>query len=431
MFDTTRRKPDYPLLTVVGILVPIGLVMVYSASFVDAFTTHGTQLYYVWRQLGGALIGTVGLLVAQRLDYRFWRKYSVHLLGATLLLLLLVLVLPASITEVNGARSWIRLGGFSMQPSEIAKLTLVIYFADWLSRRGARLDNVSYGLIPFAVTLGVVSGLIMLEHDLGTTVVLVVIAGVVYFAAGANVLHIAGASALAVGAFWGMVNLAAYRQERIAAWIDPFAHYQGAGYQPVHALYALGSGGLFGEGLGQARQKFQWLPQAHTDAIFAIIGEEFGLLGTLFVVGCFLFIAYRGFRIAARAPEPFAALLAIGLTGWLVFQAIINIAVVTTLVPFTGLTLPFISYGSSSLVMCMVAVGILLNISRHTIDQPNAEPIDVIRTLRRAPAALADAVPLWWRHRRPRLPRASGRRGAHTGVRGQGPGVRSRDLRKR
>jgi cell division protein FtsW len=417
MFDTTRRKPDYVLLTAVGVLVPIGLVMVYSASFVDAFTTRGSQLYYAWRQLGAAILGTIGLLVAQRLDYRIWRKYSVHLLGATLLLLLMVLVLPASITEVNGARSWIRLGWFSMQPSEIAKLAMVVYFADWLSRRGQRLGNVSYGLVPFAVMLGVVCGLVMLEGDLGTTIVLVVIGGVVYFAAGANVLHIAGAAALSAGAFWAMVRIAPYRQERIAAWLDPFAHYQGAGYQPAHALYALGSGGLFGEGLGQARQKFQWLPQAHTDAIFAIIGEEFGLLGTLFVIGCFLLIAYRGFRIAGRAPDPFAALLATGLTGWLIFQTLINIAVVTTLVPFTGLTLPFLSYGGSSLIMCMVATGVLLNISRHTIDRPKAEPTHVVRTAR-PPNPLIEAVPLWWRNRRPRVSGAGGRRGA--------PGTRRR-----
>lgn len=369
MFDTTRRRPDYPLLTVIGILVPVGLVMVYSASFVDAFTTHGSQLYYAWRQFGGAIIGTVGLLIAQRIDYRFWRKYSVHLLGATLILLLLVLVLPASITEVNGARSWIRLGFFSMQPSEIAKFAMVIYFADWLSRRGTRLDNVSYGLIPFGVTLGVVSGLVMLEHDLGTTVVLVIIAGVIYFAAGANLLHIAGATTLAAGAFWAMVKVAAYHQDRIAAWIDPFAHYQGAGYQPVHALYALGSGGLFGEGLGQARQKFQWLPQAHTDAIFAIIGEEFGLLGAGLVIVLFLAIAYQGIRIALSAPDTFGALLATGITAWLCGQAFINIGVVVALVPVTGVPLPFISLGGSSLVISFAAVGILLSISRETVER--------------------------------------------------------------
>jgi cell division protein FtsW len=248
-------------------------------------------------------------------------------------------------------------------------------------------------------------------------VVLVVIAGVVYFAAGANLLHIAGATAVSAGAFWAMVKVAAYRQDRIAAWIDPFAHYQDAGWQPAHALYALGSGGLFGVGLGQGRQKFLWLAQAHTDAIFAVIGEEFGLLGTLFVVLCFLVIAYRGMRIAGRAPDPFAALLATGLTTWLVFQALINIAVVTTLIPFTGLTLPFVSYGGTSLSMCMVAAGILLNISRHTTERPTQEPTDGNRTRRRAPISLADAVSLWWRHRRPRLSGAGGRRGpARTGA---------------
>jgi len=208
-----------------------------------------------------------------------------------------------------------------------------------------------------------------------------------------------------------MVKIAPYRQARIAAWLDPFAYYQGAGYQPAHALYALGSGGLFGEGLGQARQKFQWLPQAHTDAIFAIIGEEFGLVGTLFIIGCFLLIAYRGFRIAGRAPDPFAALLATGLTAWLVFQALINIAVVTTLLPFTGLTLPFISYGGSSVMMCLVAAGILLNISRHTVDRPKAEPTHVVRT-GRLPNPLIEAVPMWWRNRRPRVSSSGGRRGA-------------------
>lgn len=436
MFDTTRRKPDYILLTAVGVLVPLGLIMVYSASFMDALATRdGNQLFYIWRQLGGAIIGTVGLLVAQRIDYRVWRKYSVHLLGIALLLLLLVLVLPASITEVNGARSWIRLGPFSMQPSEIAKLAMIVYFADWLSRRGAKLGNVTYGLIPFAVTLGIVCGMVMLERDLGTTIVLAAIGVIIYFAAGANLLHLAGAGALAGLAFWGMVTIAPFRQDRIAVWLDgPFAYYQGAGYQPAHALYALGSGGVFGVGLGQGRQKFLWLPQAHTDAIFAIIGEELGLIGTLFVVVCFLVIAYRGFRIAGRSPEPFAALLATGLTAWLVFQAFINIGVVTTLIPFTGLTLPFVSYGSSSLIMCMVAAGILLNISRHTVDRHAAYETDVIPTVRRASQSIADTVGLWWRDRRTRLPGPGGRRSPARRaprVTSRGTGARSRGARTR
>lgn len=411
MAETARGKPDYPLLTVVGVLVPIGVVMVYSSSFVDAFANHGDQLYYTWRQLAAAIIGTMAMLVVQRIDYRVWRRYSVHLMAVTLFLLVLTLLLPKNFTEVNGARSWIRIGSFSMQPSEIAKLALVVYFADWLSRRGEKLTNVTYGLVPFAVMLGIVCGLVMLGGDLGTTIVLVVIAGIVYFAAGASLLHIAGAGLLSAGAFWAMVNVASYRQERIAAWLDPFAHYLGAGYQPVHALYALGSGGLFGVGIGQARQKFMWLPQAHTDTIFAIIGEEFGLVGTLFIVTCFLVIAYRGLRIAGRAPEPFAALVAVGLTAWLVFQALINIAVVTTLLPFTGLTLPLLSYGGTSLVMTMVAVGVLLSISRSINSAPTVETDDGFRTARRlAPAA--SAVAGWWRDRRPRVPGADRRRGA-------------------
>lgn len=426
MIDTTRRKPDYLLLTIVGMLVPLGLVMVYSASFMDALVNrNGNQLYFLWRQLSGAIIGTVALLVAQRLHYTFWRKYSVHLLAATLVLLVLTLILPASITTVNGARSWIRLGPFSMQPSEIAKLALVVYFADWLSRRGARLGNVTYGLVPFAVMLGIVCGLVMLQPDLGTTIVLVMIGSVIYFAAGANLAHIAGAAVVAAGAFWSMVNVAAYRQDRIAAWVDgPFAHYQGAGYQPAHALYALGSGGIFGVGLGHGRQKFLWLPQAHTDAIFAIIGEEFGLIGTLFVVGCFLLLAYRGFRIAMRAPEPFAALLSIGLTAWLVFQAFINIGVITTLLPFTGLTLPFLSYGSSSLIMCMVAAGILLNISRHTVERHGEQRTTTAKP-HRTHATFRNPLPVWWRNWRTRLPSPGSRRGA----RRPGTSVRSRRAR--
>ncbi|MFQ3631867.1 putative lipid II flippase FtsW [Roseiflexus sp.] len=410
MAETLQRKPDYVLLAAVGTLVLLGLVMVYSASFMRAYASTGDQLYFTWRQMSAAMIGTGALLAAQRIDYRIWRRFSVHLMAGTLFLLVLTLILPASMTEANGARSWIRVGAFSMQPSEIAKLTMVIYFADWLSRRGEKLTNVTYGLAPFALMLGVVCGLVMLGRDLGTTIVLIVIAGMVYFAAGANLLHIMGASIVAGSAFWGLINIAAYRQERIAAWIDPFAHYQGAGYQPVHALYALGSGGLFGVGIGQARQKFFWLPEAHTDAIFAIIGEEFGLIGTLFVVTCFLVIAYRGMRIAGRTSDPFAALLATGITCWLVFQALINIAVVTTLIPFTGLTLPFISYGGTSLAVCMAAAGILLNISRHTGNASSGESYETVTRSGRSESFARLAG--WWRNRRPRLSGAGRRRGA-------------------
>lgn len=384
--DTVERKPDYLLLSVALALTFAGLVMVYSASFVEAFTLYNTQFYYLLRQIISAGIGLCGMLVALRIDYRHWRRYSVPLMALALVLLLLVLVLPASITTVNGARSWIRLGPLSVQPSEFAKLALLIYIADWLSRRGEKVRNVTFGLIPFAVMLGIVSGLVLMEGDFGTTIVIVVFAGIVYFAAGASLLHLLLAAVLAGLACYGMVTIAPYRMERIAAWQNPWAYYSGAGYQPLHAQFALGSGGIFGEGLGQARQKFQWLPQAHTDAIFAIIGEELGLVGTLLVLACFVVIAHRGYRVASRVEDPFGSLLALGITSWLVFQAIINVAVVTALIPFTGLTLPFLAYGGSSLMVSLFAIGILLNISRAT-------PEALRRTATTSPAYLDELPP--------------------------------------
>jgi cell division protein FtsW len=364
--------------------------MVYSASFVEAFTLHNSQFYYLLRQTTGATIGLLGMLVALRLHYRIWKVFSVHLMALALVLLILVLVLPESLTMVNGSRSWIRLsnGLFSVQPSEIAKLAIVIYFASWLSHRSDKLGNVTYGLIPFAVILGLVCGLVALEPDTGTTVVLVVIAGAIYFAAGANLLHIVGAVGLGGLAFWAMVYLMDFQNGRIEAFKDPWKYYDSYGYQPIHALYALASGGIFGEGLGQARQKFQWLPQAHTDTILAIVGEELGLIGTLLVVVGFAIIAYRGYRIASQVRDPFAALLAVGITSWLVFQAFINMAVTTSLIPFTGLTLPFLSYGSTSLIMCMVSTGILLNISRHVEERQPEQPF-TISLLDRSPALSA------------------------------------------
>ncbi|NTV62816.1 MAG: putative lipid II flippase FtsW [Oscillochloris sp.] len=410
------NKTDYVLLATVGILVSLGLVMVYSASFVEAFTLQGNQYYYLLRQIVGACIGMVALLVVQRIHYSFWRAYSVQLMAIALILLFLVLILPASITEVNNSRSWIRFGQggvfglISLQPTEFTKLAIIIYFADWLSRRSDKLGNVTYGLIPFAVMLGLVCGLVMLEPDLGTTVVLVVIAGVVYFAAGANVWHVLGATGLGGVAFWLMVNVVGFRNYRIEAFKDPWKYYDTFGFQPIHALYALGSGGIFGVGLGQGRQKFQWLPQAYTDTIFAIVGEELGLIGTLVVVVAFALIAYRGYKIAGRAPSPFAALVAVGITTWIAFQALINIAVTTSLIPFTGLTLPFLSYGSSSLMACMVGVGILLNISRYSAPRQAEETTDGPMARRRFARSFITTLPIWRGNWRSRIPSAVGSR---------------------
>ncbi len=415
MTDRTS-KPDYLLLATVGSLVALGLVMVYSASCVEAFTFTGNQYYYLIRQLMGAAVGTVGLLVAVRVDYRVWRRYSVHLMGIALLLLFLVLVLPASLTEVNGSRSWIRFGEgvfglFSVQPAELAKFAIIIYFADWLSRRSEKVGNVTYGLIPFGVMLGLVCGLVMLQPDLGTAMVIVVIGGIIYFAAGANLWHTTAALGLGGISFWLLVNVVGASNGRIQAFLDPYKYYDSFGFQPVHALYAFGSGGLFGQGLGQGRQKFNWLPQAHTDTIFAIVGEELGFLGTLAVMIAFGIIAYRGYRIAGRAPNPFAALVAVGITSWIAFQALVNIAVATSLIPFTGLTLPFISYGGTSLYSFMIAVGLLLNISKQMVRHQPQEITDG-PSIRRGPAlAFLDNLSVWRGHGRPRLPGLGSGRG--------------------
>lgn len=409
MAETLPRKPDYVLFAAVGTLVLLGLVMVYSASFMRAYADTGDQLYYTWRQMTAAVIGVVALLAAQRIDYRIWRRVSVHLMAGALFLLLLTLILPASMTEANGARSWIRVGSFSMQPSEIAKLVMVIYFADWLSRRGEKLTNVTYGLAPFALMLGIVCGLVILGRDLGTTIVLVIVAGVVYFAAGASLLHIIGAAIVAGSAFWGLINIATYRMERIAAWIDPFAHYQARVSTGSRALRAGKRRVVWrrdragaSEVLLAARSAYRCHFRHHWRRVRI---DRNPLRRHLFLV-----IAYRGMRIAGRSSDPFAALLATGITCWIVGQALINIAVVTTLIPFTGLTLPFISYGGTSLTVCMAAAGILLNISRHTGHaSPGESHETVVQSERSASFARLAG---WWRNRRSRLSGADRRRGA-------------------
>lgn len=409
------NKPDYILLATVGSLVALGLVMVYSASFVEAFTITGNQYYYLIRQMIGAAVGTAGLLVATRISYTFWRRFSVHLMAGALFLLFLVLILPSGFTTVNGSRSWIRfgegvLGLVSVQPAELAKFAIIIYFADWLSRRSEKVGNVTYGLIPFGVMLGLVCGLVMLQPDLGTAMVIVMIGGIIYFAAGANVLHVGGALGLAGLSYWFLVNVIGRDNGRIRAFHDPYAYYDSFGFQPVHAIYAFGSGGLFGQGLGQGRQKFNWLPQAHTDTIFAIVGEEMGFIGTVAVMVAFAVIAYRGYRIAGRAPNPFAALVAVGITSWICFQALVNIAVATSMIPFTGLTLPFLSYGGTSLYTFMIAVGVLLNISKHMVRHQPQEITDG-PSIRRGPAlAFLNNLSIWRGHGRPRLPGVGGGR---------------------
>ncbi|HEY1011908.1 MAG TPA: putative lipid II flippase FtsW [Herpetosiphonaceae bacterium] len=405
------RKPDQILLAIIGGLVAFGLVMVYSSSFVVAYSDYGSSTYWVARQAMFAFLGGIVMLAVMRFDYRKLRAYSVPMMLGTLALLLLVLLLPDSITHVNGASRWIKLGSFSLQPSELAKVASIVYFADWLSRRGSKVKMLVTGLLPFSIMLGLLAGLVLIQPDMGTTITIILIGATILFTSGASLLHLGLATFVAGGVGLMAVQSAGYRLQRVLVWQDPWQFAREGGYQPIHSLYALGTGGITGVGLGHSRQKFHWLPFAHTDAIFAVIGEELGLISTVLLIVVFLILGVRGLRIAARTSDPFGSLLAIGVTSWLVFQALLNMAVVSTLVPFTGITLPFISYGGTSLVTTMMAAGLLLSVSRYAPlksaeDPVNDAPIPSIKSLQPHVAAAADVVRRW--HGRARLPRAGG-----------------------
>jgi cell division protein FtsW len=376
VIDQNQLLPDYVLLATVVGLTLFGLVMVYSSSFFIALNEGHSHTYYLLRQFIWALIGGVGLYVAQQIDYRFWRRVALPLFGITVALLILVLLLPTSMTSRGGAERWIAIGGFQFQPAEIAKFALIVYLAAWFIGRGDKLRSMTVGLIPFGLIVGLLIAIMFMQRNISSAMILSMIAITVYFAAGANLLHIGVGMLGASGVGWLLVQSLGHASARLQVFRDPWADPLGGGFQPIHSLYALASGGWFGRGLGQGRQKFLWLFSPHADAIYGVIGEELGLIGTLCVLGAFVLLAYRGYRIASRSTDPFAALLAIGITSWIVFQAFLNMAVISSLVPFTGQTLPFISYGGTSLAMCLFAMGVLLNVSKHTNEQ-HAEPVIV------------------------------------------------------
>jgi len=357
------QAPDYALLAVVAVLLAVGIVMVYSASMVEA-QAAGDSFYYLKRQMLWAALGLGAMLFFMRLDYSLFPRFARPLLGVSLVLLLVVLI-PGVGHAANGGQRWIGFGFANLQPSELMKLAFVIFLADWMTRRQEKVGRFWQGLAPIFLLLGLSFGLIMLEPDLGTSLVLTGTVFLMLLAGGANVFQLAGVGSLAVPGVAALALMSPYRARRLFTFLDPFKNPQGDGYQIIQGLYALGSGGLFGVGLGRSRQKFFYLPERHTDMIFAILGEELGLVGTVCVLLCFVFLAWRGYRIAVEAPDRFASMLAVGITSWITLQACMNIAVVTSTIPMTGIPLPFISYGGSSLLFIMSGVGILLGVSRH------------------------------------------------------------------
>jgi len=358
-------KIDPWLLIAVLALQCIGVVMVDSASAFLAARYTGDAGYYFQRELMWVSLGIIAMFVTMRIDYRFWRRLS--LAGMLVILPLLVIVLLVGVS-VYGASRWLTIGTFfGFQPSELTKLVLALYIADWLARKGNQVGTFLYGLTPFVILVGIVLGLVMLERDMGTAIIIAGIAVAMFFTAGANIAQFLLAL-LAGGLIFLKEALQGYRYYRWS-FLDPFHDVTNVNLQLYQALLALGSGNWFGVGLGASRQKTGYLPFPYTDSIFPIIGEEAGFVACAVIVALFLFLAFRGFRLARRTQDLYGALLATGITTWLTLQAFVNIGANTATIPYTGVPLPFISFGGSSAVVSLAAVGILLNISRY-IQEP-------------------------------------------------------------
>jgi cell division protein FtsW len=359
-----RSKTFVGLLGIITTLNLLGMVMVLSASSVTALDTYGSTWYIAMRQGLWLLAGVVMCVLVMRVDYHRWRPLALPALAASVLLLLLVLV-PGVGMNVNGASRWLGYGPFSLQPSELAKLTVLLFLADLLARRAAWMHDLQLTLVPVTVVFGGIAVLLMLQPNLGTTLVLGAIVLAVLYVAGTPILPLGALGAAGGLIATGLALAAPYRRERVLAFLDPWKDYQDTGYQNIQSLVGIASGGITGTGLGQSRAKWGFLPYAHTDFIFAIIGEELGLIGALIVVALFVALCILGARAAVLAPDRFGMLVAAGVTVWFGVQAFVNIGAVIGILPITGVPLPFVSYGGSSLVFSMVAAGLLLNVARQ------------------------------------------------------------------
>ena len=367
------HSPDPYLIIATVVLVIFGVIMVSSASVVESYQATGSNTYYFFRQAIFAAIGLGLWFILQKVDYHQYRLVATLALFAGLLLLLLVFI-PGLGVEAGGSRRWLGAGDLTLQVTEVMKLGLIIYLAYWFERKGPKITSFYYTFLPFILMLAVICGLIIAEPDMGTTMVVAGIGLAMFFAAGGSWPHLTLLVASGAAIVWGLILAAPYRLARLLTFLDPANDPLGAGYHINQALIALGSGGLFGFGFGRSRQKFNFLPEASSDSIFAVIGEELGFIGiVLLVVLPFAVFVWRGLQIAKRAPDAFGRLLATGITAWVGLQAIINIGAIIGLIPLTGVPLPFISQGGTSLVFILIASGILLNISRQTIYTKNDE----------------------------------------------------------
>ncbi len=357
------RPMDRTVLVVTYMLALIGLIIMFSASGVMAETRYGDSTFFLKRQSLWLLLGLMALHWVAQQDYNMWKTLTPYGLVLTFVLLVLVLI-PFLGTQVNGARRWLRVAGFSMQPGEIAKLSIVLYLASFLVRKEQDLVTFSRGVLAPMAVVGTFAGLLLLEPDMGTAVVLTLLLFGLLFLGGTRIPHLLGMGTVLLAVAYTLIMQSDYRRRRLLNFLDPWQDPTDAGFQLTQSFVALGNGGLFGVGLGEGRQKLFFLPEAHADFVLALVGEELGFVGTGLLIGLFAVLIVKGFKIAGQAPDAFGRHLAGGVTLLVGIQVLINMSVVSGLLPTKGLTLPFVSYGGSSLIMSLVAMGILLSISR-------------------------------------------------------------------
>jgi len=360
------KSVDKTLLITVIALSVFGLIVISSASVVMSYNKFGYNHYYLFHQfLYGFLPGILLLFLIQKIDYRILKKYAPLFLIITLLLLVVVFI-PGLGYGLKGADRWIVIAGISIQPSEFIKLTFILYLAAWLEKNKKDKENFSRSLTPFVIIILVISFPLIMQPDIGTLSIIIFTAVIMYFMSGIKISHI---FILATGGIMGLlllIKIAPYRMNRFMVFLHPELDPQGIGYQINQALLAIGSGGFLGLGFGKSRQKFNYLPEPIGDSVFAITGEELGFIGLFVLLTLFLIFALKGYKIASKAPDDFGRLVAVGITSWIIFQTFMNVAAITSLIPLTGIPLPFISYGGSALITSLIGCGILLSISRQT-----------------------------------------------------------------
>ncbi|WP_413380014.1 stage V sporulation protein E [Alkalihalobacillus sp. 1P02AB] len=360
-----KRAPDYILLMLILSLLVIGMIMVYSASAAWATYRFDDSFFFLKRQLFFAGLGIFAMFFIMNIDYWTWKSLAKIMVIVCFILLIIVLIPGVGLVR-GGAQSWLGVGAFSIQPSEFMKMAMIVFLAKFLSENQKHITSFKKGLLPSLSIVMLAFGMIMMQPDLGTGAVMVGTCVVMIFVVGARISHFVMLGLIGLAGFAGLIISAPYRIKRITSFLDPWEDPLGSGFQIIQSLYAIGPGGLMGMGLGESRQKYFYLPEPQTDFIFAILAEELGFIGGVIVLLLFAFVFWRGIRIALEAQDLFGSLLAIGIISMVAIQVMINVGVVTGLIPVTGITLPLLSYGGSSLTLMLVSLGVLLNISKHS-----------------------------------------------------------------